>query len=52
MRFGVKAVNLAEEGLFGRMVSDQSYHVDSVPIEEAIHQFRLVKPEREILGAK
>ena len=43
MRFGVMAVKLAEEGAFGRMVSYQSYHVDSVPIEEAVHKLRLVE---------
>lgn len=53
MRFGVKAVKLAEEGSFGRMVSYQAYHVDSVPIKEAVHQLRLVKPEGEmVLAAK
>ena len=53
MRFGVMAVKLAEERRFGRMVSYQSYHVDSVPIEEAVHQLRLVEPESElVLAAK
>ena len=51
MRFGVMAVKLAEEGKFGRMVSYQSYHVDSVPIEEAVHQLRLVEPESELVQA-
>jgi 6-phosphofructokinase 1 len=51
MRFGVMAVKLAEEGRFGRMVSYQSYHVDSVPIEEAVHQLRLVEPESELVQA-
>lgn len=53
MRFGVMAVNLAEQGLFGRMVSYQAYHVDSVPIEDAVHKLRLVEPEGEmVLAAK
>ncbi len=53
MRFGVMAVKLAEEGAFGRMVSYQAYHVDSVPIEEAVHQLRLVDPDGElVLAAK
>ena len=53
MRFGVMAVKLAEQGAFGRMVSYQAYHVDSVPIEEAVHQLRLVEPESElVLAAK
>jgi len=51
MRFGVMAVKLAEEGRFGRMVSYQSYHVDSVSIEEAVHQLRLVEPESELVVA-
>ena len=51
VRFGVMAVKLAEEGAFGRMVSYQSYHVDSVPIEEAVHQLRLVEPESELMLA-
>ena len=51
MRFGVKAVHLAAEGGFGRMVSYQSYHVDSVLIEEAVHQLRLVEPDSELVQA-
>ncbi len=51
MRFGVMAVKLAAEGAFGRMVSYQSYHVDSVEIEEAVHQLRLVEPEGELVQA-
>jgi 6-phosphofructokinase 1 len=51
MRFGVMAVKLAKEGRFGRMVSYQSYHVDSVPIEEAVHQLRLVEPASELVQA-
>lgn len=53
MRFGVMAVKLCEEKQFGRMVSYQAYHVDSVPIEEAVHQLRLVTPDGEfVLAAK
>ncbi len=53
MRFGVMAVKLASEGAFGRMVSYQAYHVDSVEIEEAVHQLRLVEPDSElVLAAK
>ncbi|MEO5713275.1 MAG: ATP-dependent 6-phosphofructokinase [Luteolibacter sp.] len=51
VRFGVMAAKLAEEGAFGRMVSYQSYHVDSVPIEEAVHQLRLVQPDSELVQA-
>ncbi len=48
-RFGVKAVKLIEEGKFGHMVSYQSYHVDSVPIIEAVEKPRLVEPNSEIV---
>lgn len=51
MRFGVMAVKLAEEGKFGRMVSYQAYHVNSVQIEEAVHQLRLVEPDSELVQA-
>ncbi len=51
MRFGVMAVKLAAEGAFGRMVSYQAYHVDSVEIEEAVHQLRLVEPDSELVQA-
>lgn len=51
MRFGVMAVKLAEEGAFGRMVSYEAYHVDSVPIEEAVNKLRLVEPDGEIVLA-
>lgn len=48
-RFGVKAVKLAEEGNFGRMVSYQAYHVSSVPIEEAVDHLRSVDPDGEVV---
>ena len=48
-RFGVKAVKLAQEGRFGRMVSYQSYHVSSAPIEEAVNKLRLVEPDSEVV---
>jgi 6-phosphofructokinase 1 len=51
MRFGVMAVKLAEEGAFGRMVSYQAYHVDSVPIEDAVNKLRLVEPDGEVVQA-
>lgn len=51
MRFGVMAAKLAAEGRFGRMVSYQSYHVDSVPIEEAVNKLRLVEPNSELVQA-
>lgn len=49
-RFGVKAVNLIEEGKFGRMVSYQQYHVGDVPIEEAVNKLRLVDPKGEVVN--
>ncbi|MGC4013298.1 MAG: ATP-dependent 6-phosphofructokinase [Luteolibacter sp.] len=51
MRFGVMAVKLASEGEFGRMVSYQSYHVGSVPIQEAVNKLRLVEPDSELVQA-
>lgn len=51
MRFGVMAVKLVAEGKFGRMVSYQSYHVDSVPIQDAVNQLRLVQPDSELVIA-
>lgn len=53
VRFGVMAVKLAAAGQFGRMVSYEAYHVDSVDIAEAVHQLRLVEPASElVLAAK
>jgi ATP-dependent phosphofructokinase / diphosphate-dependent phosphofructokinase len=49
IRFGVKAVQLIKEGLFGHMVSYQSYHVGSVPIEKAVEKLRNVDPEGEVV---
>ncbi len=51
VRFGVMAVKLAAEGRFGRMVSYQSYHVSSVPIEEAVNQLRVVERDSEMIAA-
>jgi 6-phosphofructokinase 1 len=51
VRFGAMAVNLIEQGKFGRMVSYQQYQVGDVSIEEAVHQLRLVQPNSEIVRA-
>jgi len=51
VRFGVMAAKLAAEGRFGRMVSYQAYHVDSVPIEEAVNKLRLVEANSELVAA-
>jgi phosphofructokinase-like protein len=47
-RFGVKAVQLANEGHFGSMVSYQNYQVRHVPIAEAVNRLRLVPPNGEM----
>lgn len=51
MRFGVKAVELAEAKAYGQMVSYQAYHVGSVLIKEAVNQLRLVEPDGEVVRA-
>jgi ATP-dependent phosphofructokinase / diphosphate-dependent phosphofructokinase len=51
VRFGVMAVRLAAAGNFGRMVSYHSTLVDSVPIEDAVKQLRLVQPDSELIFA-
>ncbi len=48
-RFGVKAVQLANEGHFGSMVSYQSYQVRHVPIADAVNRLRLVPPNGELV---
>ena len=49
IRFGVKAVQLIKERLFGHMVSYQSYSVGSVLIEKAVEKLRVVDPQGEIV---
>jgi len=48
-RFGVKAVQLADEGHFGSMVSYQNYQVRHVPIADAVNRLRLVPPNGELV---
>ncbi|MDQ2825341.1 MAG: 6-phosphofructokinase [Verrucomicrobiota bacterium] len=48
-RFGVKAVQLANEGHFGSMVSYQNYQARHVPIAEAVNRLRLVPPNGEMV---
>ena len=48
-RFGVKAVQLANEGHFGSMVSYQNYQVRQVPIAEAVNRLKLVPPNGEMV---
>ena len=48
-RFGVKAVQLANEGHFGSMVSYQNYQVRHVPIADAVNRVKLVPPNDELV---
>jgi 6-phosphofructokinase 1 len=48
-RFGVMAVQLANEGHFGSMVSYQNYQVQHVPIAEAVNRLRLVQPSSQMV---
>ena len=48
-RFGVKAVQLVNEGLFGSMVSYQNYQVQHVPIAAAVNRLRLVQPSSQLV---
>ncbi|HEX4665983.1 MAG TPA: ATP-dependent 6-phosphofructokinase [Chthoniobacterales bacterium] len=48
-RFGVKAVQLVNEGHFGSMVSYQNYQVQHVPIAEAVNRLRLVQPSSQMV---
>ena len=43
-RFGVKAVQLIQDGKFGTMVSYQNYQTLDVPISHAVHRLRRVDP--------
>lgn len=51
VRFGVKAVELIEEGKFGRMVSYQQYQVGDVSIQDAVNHLRLVSPDSDVVKA-
>jgi phosphofructokinase-like protein len=48
-RFGVKAVQLANEGHFGSMVSYQNYQMRHVSITDAVNRLRLVPPSGEMV---
>jgi len=48
-QFGVKAVQLIQEGKFGHMVSYQNFQVTEVSIAEAVHRLRLVKPDSQMV---
>lgn len=51
LRFGVKAVQLIQDGKFGRMVSYQQYLVGDVSIEDAVSKLRLVEKDNELVMA-
>ena len=48
-QFGVKAVQLIQEGKFGHMVSYQNFEVTDVSIAEAVHRLRLVRPDSQMV---
>lgn len=48
-RFGVKAVDLIDQGRFGQMVSYQNYQVLDVSIAEAVHRLRLVQKDNQMV---
>jgi len=48
-RFGVKAVQLIQEGKYGTMVSYQNYQTLDVPISHAVHRLRRVDPEGQMV---
>jgi 6-phosphofructokinase 1 len=49
-RFGVKAVELIEQGRWGEMVCLQGTHVGSIPMTDGIGRPRLVDPDHELLA--
>ncbi|HEY5793318.1 MAG TPA: ATP-dependent 6-phosphofructokinase [Chthoniobacterales bacterium] len=50
-RFGVKAVQMVNEGKFGMMVSYQNYQTLEVPIAHAVHRLRRVDPANQMVQA-
>jgi phosphofructokinase-like protein len=50
-RFGVGAVQLIQEKKFGHMVSYLNYQIGAVPIQEAVHQLKLVPPDGQMVEA-
>ena len=48
-RFGVKAVQLVQEGIFGHMVASRPPDTVAVPITEAIGRLRTVPPNGDIV---
>lgn len=50
-RFGVEAVELVARGEFGRMVCLRANEIESVPIDEAVGEVRLVDPNGSMVRA-
>jgi 6-phosphofructokinase 1 len=50
-RFGIKALELVEKGLFGEMVCLKGTQIKSVPIEKAVRRLKLVNPRGQMVGA-
>lgn len=48
-RFGIKAVELIEQGRYGRMVSLQGRHVSDVDIADAVDSLNRVDPDGELV---
>lgn len=48
-RFGVRAVDLIEQGKFGRMVSLQGRHVGDVDIAQAVQDLNRVDPDGDLV---
>jgi 6-phosphofructokinase 1 len=44
-RFGVEAIDAADQGDFGKMVALQGAHIVRVPIDEAIKELKTVDPK-------
>ncbi|HNX68490.1 MAG TPA: ATP-dependent 6-phosphofructokinase [Candidatus Omnitrophota bacterium] len=51
-RFGVKAVELIEQGQFGKMVSLRGREIVAVPLQEAVGELKTVPPELYELAKK
>lgn len=49
-RYGVKAVELASENIFGQMVCLKGNEITYIPIEDAISKTKLVKPASELVN--
>lgn len=49
-RYGVRAVELANDGQFGRMVGLQGNTIISVSLEEAVGRLKTVNPDGELVG--